>query len=72
MLNIFFASGATGPIFLKIDREGQTLSISTHELAPMRAFSVLQKRSKIAEMTPKFGAQMTFINFCRLRAEKRV
>ena len=38
--------------FLEIDRGGQTLPISAHEMAPMRAFSVLQKRPKIAKMTP--------------------
>ena len=53
MLNIFFSPGATGPFFLlKIDRESQKLIISAHEMAPMRAFSVLQKRPKIAKMTP--------------------
>ena len=51
MMNIFFAPGVTGPVFLKIARGGQTLTISTHEMAPMCAFSVLQKRSKIAKMT---------------------
>ena len=49
MLNIFFAPEAN---FLKIDRGGQTLTISAHEMAPMSAFSVLQKRPKIAKMTP--------------------
>ena len=39
-------------MLLKIDRGGQTPTISAHEMAPMRAFSVLQKRPKIAEMTP--------------------
>ena len=29
--------------FYKIDRGGQTLSISAHKMAPMRAFSILQK-----------------------------
>ena len=38
--------------FLKIYRGGQTLTISAHEKAPMRAFSVFQKRPKIAKMTP--------------------
>ena len=48
----FFASGAIGLIFLKIDKGGQTLPLSAHEMAPMRAFSVLQKWPKIAKMTP--------------------
>ena len=39
-------------MLLKIDRGGQTPTISAHEMAPMRAFSVLQKRLKIAKMTP--------------------
>ena len=39
------------PNFLKIDRRGQALPLSAHEMAPMRAFSVLQKWSKIAKMT---------------------
>ena len=30
-----------------LNRRGQTLTISAHEMAPMRAFSVLQKRPKI-------------------------
>ena len=38
--------------FLNINRGGQTLPISAHEMAPMRAFSVLQKWPKIAKMTP--------------------
>ena len=38
--------------FFKIDRRGQALPIYAHEIAPMRAFSVLQKRQKIAKMTP--------------------
>ena len=39
-------------MLLKIDRGGQTPTISAHEMAPMRAFSVLQKWPKIAKMTP--------------------
>ena len=35
-----------------IDRGGQTLPISVHEMAPMRAFSVSQKWPKIVKMTP--------------------
>ena len=35
-----------------IDRGGQTLPISVHEMVPMRAFSVLKKWPKIAKMTP--------------------
>ena len=38
--------------FLKIDKEGQTLPIPVHEMAPMGAFSVLQNWLKIAKMTP--------------------
>ena len=38
--------------FFKIDRGSQTLTISAHEMAPMHAFSVLQKLPKIAKMTP--------------------
>jgi len=38
--------------FLKVDKGGQTLPKSVHEMAPMRAFSVLQKWPKIAKMTP--------------------
>ena len=38
--------------FLNIYSGAQTLPISAHEMAPMRAFSVLQKRPKIAKMTP--------------------
>ena len=33
------------------NRGRQTLPISAHEMAPMRAFSVLQKWPKIAKMT---------------------
>ena len=39
-------------IFLKINSGGQALTLSAHEIAPMRAFSVLQKWPKIAVMTP--------------------
>ena len=39
-------------MFLKIDRGVQTLHISAHKMAPMGAFSILQKWSKIAKMTP--------------------
>ena len=38
--------------FLKIDRGVQTLHISAHEMAPIGAFSILQKWPKIAKMTP--------------------
>ena len=38
--------------FLNINSGAQTLPISAHEMAPMRAFSVLQKWPKIAKMTP--------------------
>ena len=38
--------------FLKIDRGVQKLHISAHEMAPMCAFSILQKWPKIAKMTP--------------------
>ena len=38
--------------FLNINSGGQTLPISAHEMAQMRAFSVLQKWPKIAKMTP--------------------
>ena len=38
--------------FLNINRGGQTLPISAHEIASMRAFTVLQKLPKIAKMTP--------------------
>ena len=39
---------------MKINRGGQILPISAHEMAPMRAFSVLQKWPKIAKMTPNY------------------
>ena len=35
-----------------LNRGGQTLTIFAHEMAPMSAFSVLQKLPKIAKMTP--------------------
>ena len=38
--------------FLNITRGGQTLPIYTHQMSPMRTFSVLQKWPKIAKMTP--------------------
>ena len=38
--------------FLNINSEAQTLPVYSHEMAPMRAFSVLQKWPKIAKMTP--------------------
>ena len=38
--------------FLNINSGAQTPPISAHEMAPMRAFSVLQKWPKIAKMTP--------------------
>ena len=37
---------------MKIDKGGQTLPISVHEMAPERAFSVSQKWPKYAKMTP--------------------
>ena len=37
--------------FLKIDRGVQALLISAHEMAPMRAFSILQKWPEMAKMT---------------------
>ena len=36
---------------MKIDKGGLTLPISVHEIAPMRAYSVLQNWPKIAKMT---------------------
>ena len=50
ILDNFFASGAIGLIFSRLIE--QTLPISAHEMAPMCAFSVLQKSPKIAKMTP--------------------
>ena len=47
---------------LNIKRGGQTLSISVHEMAPMRAFSVLQKRPKIAKMTPDDLLSLTIVS----------
>ena len=38
--------------FLNINSGAQTLPIYVDEMAPMRAFSVLQKWPKIAKMTP--------------------
>ena len=49
---IFFCIGGHRANFLKIDKRGQILPISAHEMAPMRAFSVLQKWPKIAKITP--------------------
>ena len=34
--------------FLKIDKGDQTLPLSAHEMAPMRAFSILQKWPEMA------------------------
>ena len=49
----FFASGAMGhgANFSNINSGVQTLPISAHEKAPMRAFSILQKWPKMAKMT---------------------
>ena len=38
--------------FLNINSGAQTLLLSAHEMAPMRAFSILKKWPKIAKMTP--------------------
>ena len=46
-----FCTGCHRANFLKIDKGGQTLTISTHEMAPMRAVLVLQNWPKIAKMT---------------------
>ena len=48
--------------FFKIDRGGQTLPISAHKMAPMRAFSVLQKWLKIAKMTPDDLLSLTIVS----------
>ena len=47
-----FCTGCHRANFLNINRGGQTLPIPAHKRAPMRAFSVLQKRPKIAKLTP--------------------
>ena len=46
-----YCAGAIGLIF-KIDSGVRTLPISAHEMAPVRAFSILQKWPKTAKMTP--------------------
>ena len=48
--------------FFKINRGGQALPISAHEMAQMRAFSVLQKWPKIAKMTPDDLLSLTIVS----------
>ena len=52
ILNNFFCIGCHRANFLNMNIGAQALPISAHEMAPMCAFSVLQKRPKIAKMTP--------------------
>ena len=51
MLNIFFAPGATGLMFLRLIEGSGATYIRSRYGADAR-FSVLQKRPKIAKMTP--------------------
>ena len=51
MLNIFFAPGATGLMFWRLIEGSGTTYMRSRYGADAR-FSVLQKRQKIAEMTP--------------------
>ena len=51
MLNIFFAPGATGLMFWRLIEGSGTTYIRSRYGADAR-FSVLQKRLKIAKMTP--------------------
>ena len=46
---IFFLHRVPSGYFFKIDKGGQTLPISAHEMAPMRAFFDF---TKMAKMTP--------------------
>ena len=49
ILNNFFASGAIGLILFRIDRGGQAHPAPDLEMAPMCAFSILQKWAKISK-----------------------
>ena len=49
-------------LILNINSRVQALPISAHEMAPMRAFSILQKWSKIAKMTPDDLLSLTIVS----------